>query len=64
MIGRFVKGRVYVFIDAANIFYSQQTLRWRVDYKKLKEYFLKECDLKEIFFYTGRVGAYDNRISS
>jgi len=61
MIGRFVKGRVYVFIDAANIFYSQQTLRWRVDYKKLKEYFLKECDLKEIFFYTGRVGAYDKQ---
>lgn len=42
MISKFVKGRVYVFIDAANILYSQQTLRWRVDYKKLKEYFEKE----------------------
>lgn len=56
MIGQFVHGRVYVFIDAANILYSQQTLRWRVDYKKLKEYFEKECDLQAIYFYTGRVG--------
>lgn len=56
MIGQFVKGRVFVFVDAANILYSQQTLRWRVDYKKLKEYFEKEGDLKAIYFYTGRVG--------
>ncbi len=56
MIGQFVKGRVFVFIDAANILYSQQTLGWRVDYKKLKEYFEKECNLKAIYFYTGRVG--------
>lgn len=61
MVGQFVKGRAYVFIDAANILYSQQTLKWRVDYKKLKEYFLKECGLKKIFFYTGRVGAYDKQ---
>lgn len=61
MIEQFVKGRVYVFIDAANILYSQKTLNWRVDYKKLKEYFLEECDLEEIFFYTGRVGAYDKQ---
>lgn len=56
MISQFVKGRVFVFVDAANILYSQQTLRWRVDYKKLKEYFEKECDLRAIYFYTGRVG--------
>jgi len=56
MINQFVKGRVYVFIDAANILYSQQDLHWRVDYKKLKEYFEKECDLKGIYFYTGRLG--------
>ncbi len=56
MIGQFVKGRVYVFIDAANILYSQQTLKWRVDYKKLKEYFEKECELCSLYLYTGRVG--------
>lgn len=56
MISKFVQGKVYVFIDAANILYSQQTLGWRVDYKRLKEYFEKECDLRAIYFYTGRVG--------
>ncbi len=61
MISQFVKGRVCVFIDAANIFYSQQTLKWRVDYKKLKEYFQKECSLQKIFFYTGMVGAHDKQ---
>ncbi len=63
MIKRFVKGKVCVFIDAANILYSQQTLGWRVDYRKLKEYFEKECDLRAIYFYTGRVGA-DNKQNS
>lgn len=56
MIRDFIKGRVCVFIDAANILYSQQTLHWRVDYRRLKEYFEKECDLQSIYFYTGRVG--------
>jgi len=56
MLNQFIKGRVYVFIDAANILYSQQTLGWRVDYQKLKKYFERECDLKGIFFYTGNVG--------
>lgn len=45
-----------MFVDAANILYSQKTLGWRVDYEKLKKYFEKECDLKAIYFYTGRVG--------
>lgn len=56
MIKQFVFGRTYVFIDAANILYSQQTLRWKVDYEKLKRYFISECDVKGIYFYTGRVG--------
>ena len=63
MIGQFVKGKVYVFIDAANILYSQQSLGWRVDYKRLKEYFKKECDLQALYFYTGRVGANDKQNS-
>lgn len=56
MIKQFVFGRTYVFIDAANILYSQQTLHWKVDYEKLKKYFEAECHLKGIYFYTGRVG--------
>lgn len=57
MIGKLSKGKVFVFIDAANILYSQKTLGWRVDYQKLKKYLARECDLKSIFFYTGRVGS-------
>lgn len=56
MIGKFITGHTYVFVDAANILYSQQTLGWRVDYAKLKQYLASECNLKELFFYTGRVG--------
>jgi len=43
MIGKFVKGRVYVFIDAANIFYAQRTLGWKISYEKLMRYFKGEC---------------------
>lgn len=56
MISRFASGRVFVFIDAANILYSQKTLGWRIDYQKFKNYLTEECDLQKLFFYTGRVG--------
>lgn len=61
MISKYVKGKVSVFIDAANILYSQQTLGWQVDYAKLKKYFEKECNLQGIYFYTGKVGANDKQ---
>ncbi len=61
MVKDIVKGRAYMFIDAANILYSQQTLGWKVDYKKLKQYFEEECDLKGAYFYTGQVGANDKQ---
>jgi len=43
MISKFIKGRVYVFIDGANTFYAQQTLGWKISYSKLMRYFKKEC---------------------
>ncbi len=63
MVGEYTKGRVYVFVDAANILYSQQTLGWRVDYQKLKAYFETECDLRSVYFYTGRVGSNERQQS-
>src|SRR3989338_8082204 len=51
MIGTFTKGKVAVFIDAANIFYSQRTLGWRISYEKLKEYFERECEISTLFVY-------------
>jgi len=55
MLNNFIKGRVYVFIDAENVFYSQRTLGWKISYQKLMAYFRKECgeDVK-CFIYTGR----------
>lgn len=55
MIQEYIKGAVYVFIDASNIYHSQKKLGWRIAFQKLKEYFEKNVDLKRIYFYT----AYD-----
>src|SRR3989338_2003692 len=62
MIQNLVHGRAMVFIDAANMLYSQRTLQWRIDYKKLSDYFKKECLLQNIYLYTGHVG--DNQKQS
>jgi len=56
MISKYLKGKAAVFIDASNIYFSQKTLKWRVDFKKLIEYLRKETDLWQVFFYT----AYDS----
>jgi len=48
-------GKVAVFIDAANILYSQQTLGWKVDYKKLILMFKKDFELIFIGFYYGKI---------
>lgn len=63
MIGQFVKGKAAVFIDAANIFYSQRTLGWRIDYAKLAEYLKKETNLDGLYYYTGKVGALEKQVS-
>ena len=61
MINEFVKDRVYVFIDAANVFYTQKTLGWRISYEKLMQYFKKECGEKtKCFIYA----AYDENRQS
>ena len=56
-----IQGRVAVFIDAANILYSQKTLGWRVDYKRLKAYLERETQLVSIHFYTGKVGTNEKQ---
>ena len=56
MISKFIKGRVYVFIDAANLESSVKSLKWWVDYKKLYNYFNNETDLIDIRHYCPRLG--------
>lgn len=54
MIKKYVKGKVYIFIDAENLFYSQKTFSWKVSYEKLMKYFKKECGIKtKCFVYKG-----------
>src|SRR3989344_3047255 len=55
MISSFVQGKVYVFIDGANVFYSQRTLGWRISYAKFIEYFKRECDVGKCFVYIGTI---------
>lgn len=55
MIGKFIKGKVYVFIDAENVFYAQRTLGWKISYEKLIRYFKRECgDGVKCFIYSGK----------
>lgn len=61
MLKKFIKGMVFVFIDAANILYSQKTLKWRLDYQKLKKYLEQECNLQGIYFYTGKMSDYEKQ---
>ncbi len=53
MINKFIKGKVYVFIDVENIFYSQRNLGWKISYEKLMKYFKKECKEVKCFAYSG-----------
>ncbi len=54
MIKNLVKGKVYIFIDGENVFYSQRTLGWRISYHKLMKYFHNECGKStKCFIYTG-----------
>lgn len=40
-----------VFIDAANVIYSQRTLKWQIDFKKLMNYFQNNYQLNNVYFY-------------
>lgn len=44
-------GRVAVFVDVANVIYSLKDLGWKIDYKKLQQYFKKYSKLMDIYFY-------------
>ncbi|MBU1131557.1 NYN domain-containing protein [Patescibacteria group bacterium] len=44
-------GRIAVFIDVANVIYSLKDLGWRIDYKKLQQYFKAHSKLVDIYFY-------------
>lgn len=43
----------YVYIDGANMFYTQKKLGWFIDFKKLKKTLEKNWDIRQIRYYTG-----------
>lgn len=53
MIGQFVKGKVYVFIDAANIIYGCNRAGWKMDFEKLMQYLKKKHLASRVLYYAG-----------
>ena len=47
------KSKTKVFIDGANIFYTQKHLGWRIDWKKVLQQLSKDSDITEVRYYTG-----------
>ena len=55
MIRNFIVGKTAAFIDASNIYHSQQKLNWQIDFKHLMDYLSSETNIWKAFYYT----AYD-----
>jgi uncharacterized LabA/DUF88 family protein len=47
------KPKTHVYIDGANIFYTQKHLGWNVDWKKTLKLISKDFDIIETRYYTG-----------
>jgi uncharacterized LabA/DUF88 family protein len=58
-----MKPKVKVYIDGANMFYTQMKLEWFFDWKKIKEYLQKVRDILEMRYYTG-VKPKDEKMAS
>lgn len=57
------KSRIGLFIDAANIFYSQRTLGWRVDYEKFLAYWNFKGKVTGAYFYTAVISTNKKQLS-
>src|SRR3989344_3180982 len=58
-----MKPKAKVYIDGANMFYTQMKLGWFCDWKKIKEYLQKERDILEMRYYAG-VKSGDEKMAS
>jgi uncharacterized LabA/DUF88 family protein len=50
------KPKVKVYIDGANMFYTQKRLGWFMDWKKIKDYIDQEKEVVEWKYYVGTKG--------
>jgi uncharacterized LabA/DUF88 family protein len=48
-----MKPKIKIYIDGANMFYTQMKLGWFIDWKKIKDYLIKDNDVLEMRYYTG-----------
>lgn len=55
--------KIAIFIDAANIFYSQRTLGWRVDYEKFLIYWHHQGKITGAYFYTAVISTNKKQLS-
>lgn len=62
MIKKYLVGKIAIFIDAANILYSQKTLGWKIDYEKLMLWLKSEGKVKINYLYTGKVGSLEKQL--
>lgn len=54
MVGRYVRGKVFVFVDAANLENTLRSLGWQIRYKKLYEYLAANTQLVGMRYYCPR----------
>jgi len=47
------KQKVKIFIDGANVFYTQKHLSWSIDWKKIHRLISKDFNIIETRYYTG-----------
>ncbi|MEK7495707.1 MAG: NYN domain-containing protein [Patescibacteria group bacterium] len=47
------KPKAKIYIDGANIFYTQKQIGWNIDWKKVKKYLEKKSEIVEMRYYTG-----------
>jgi len=47
------KNKVKIYIDGANMFYTQKRLGWSVDWKKVKDFIEREKNVIEWRYYVG-----------
>jgi len=58
-----MKPKAKVYIDGANMFYTQKKLEWFIDWKKVKDYLEEKWEILEIRYYTG-VKSDDEKMAS
>jgi len=44
--------RIAIFIDGANMFYAQRKMGWHIDYKKVYDFYAKQAQVYNAFYYT------------